>query len=164
MNTSTLNERPLGAAIQEPEVGFGEPWQAEAFATTLQLSRAGVFTWTEWVEAFSATITREPERDGESIGDAYFRQWMTTLEVMLGRTLCVSEASVNARQALWWLAYLNTRHGEPVKLANAHEHKHPASHHTHVHSHGPRDGKRPTPCPATVIPARKRLSKEIASP
>jgi nitrile hydratase accessory protein len=132
----------------------------------LQLSRAGVFTWTEWVEAFSATITREPERDGESIGDAYFRQWMTTLEAMLGRTVCVSEASVNERQALWRLAYLNTRHGEPVKLANAHQHghEHPASHHTHVHAHGPRDGKRPTPCPATVIPARQRLSKEIASP
>ncbi|MFT4507148.1 nitrile hydratase accessory protein [Caballeronia sp. 15711] len=162
MNAS-MNKEQRAGLLQEPELGFGEPWQAEAFATALQLSRGGVFSWTEWVDAFSSTIASQPLRDGESVGDAYYRQWMTTLESMLGTRLCVSEHIVSERQALWHSAYLNTRHGDPVALPNAsraaessgHEHDH-AGHHHHNH-HAASDGssaRRIVPRPAAVITAR----------
>jgi hypothetical protein len=39
---------------------FSEPWQAEAFALTLQLARAGHFSWTDWVGTFSMRISTPP--------------------------------------------------------------------------------------------------------
>lgn len=154
--TRTVSSDNLSAApSQEPELGFGEPWQAEAFATALQLSRAGVFTWSEWVEAFSGTISSEPMRAGEAVGDAYYRQWMSTLEAMVGERLCVSETEVSDRQALWHSAYLNARHGDPVSLDNATKaapaaDEHP-DHHHHHHSGDKTGVKRPVPKPAVAV-------------
>ena len=144
--------------LNEPEVIFHEPWQAEAFATTVHLSRSGLFTWPEWVEQFSAVIAREPAMDGETTGAAYYRQWMSALEKMLARTVCLSDQVVTNRQALWHTAYLNTPHGQPVALSNAgdaHDHDHAHHHHqAHTHSHDPH-ARRPTPRPAAVVPARR---------
>lgn len=154
--------------LNEPEVIFHEPWQAEAFATTVHLSRSGLFTWPEWVEQFSTVIAREPATEGETTGAAYYRQWMSALEKMLARTVCLSDQVVTHRQALWHTAYLNTPHGQPVALSNAgdacgdaHEHYHhedndPAHHHHHAHSHShDPHARRPTPRPAAVVPARR---------
>ena len=44
---------------------FAEPWMAHAFACTVQLSRQGIFTWSEWVEAFSAEIEVHPAQSDE---------------------------------------------------------------------------------------------------
>jgi len=52
---------------------FSELWQAEAFALTMQLSRAGHFTWAEWVVAFSSEIKTSPQVEGEDINTAYYR-------------------------------------------------------------------------------------------
>ena len=35
---------------------FAEPWQAHAFAMTLQLHEKGVFTWPEWAAALTHEI------------------------------------------------------------------------------------------------------------
>lgn len=144
-----------------PDIAFDEPWQAEAFATAVQLSRSGVFTWSEWVAQFSTTIAREPQRDGESIGDAYYRQWMTALEALLATSLCLSGQTVTARQAAWHAAYLSTPHGQPVALSNAvqtdDDHEHDGHHHHAHHHHHSHDGAmmRPVPRPAAVVPARR---------
>ena len=99
--------------------GFAEPWQAEAFACTLQLSRQGLFTWAEWVAVFSAEIKTAPVRAGESHNEAYYRQWLTALERIVGQKGAASPAEIDTRQEAWRQAYLNTPHGAPVELANA---------------------------------------------
>jgi nitrile hydratase accessory protein len=142
---TTSPAQAIGGISEAPQVAFDEPWQAEAFATAVQLSRAGVFTWPEWVSAFSETIATQPQRDDESVGDAYYRQWMSTLENLLGSVLCLSGETVGARQALWHAAYLATPHGQPVALSNVkasagnalsdtHERSHD-HHHDHEHRH-----------------------------
>ena len=35
---------------------FAEPWQAQAFAMAVELSRKGLFTWSEWAETLGAEI------------------------------------------------------------------------------------------------------------
>jgi nitrile hydratase accessory protein len=136
--------------------GFAEPWQAEAFACTLQLSRQGVFTWAEWVAAFSAEIKTAPVRPGETHNEAYYRQWLTALERIVGQKGAASPSEIDARQEAWRQAYLNTPHGAPVELANAacppaeaghHHHDHD---HDHAHEHDHRDA----PKPVAVSPAR----------
>ena len=36
---------------------FKEPWEAQAFALTLELYEAGYFTWREWAETLGAEAT-----------------------------------------------------------------------------------------------------------
>ena len=149
----------LSADIHEAEsllgksgsAAFAEPWQAEAFATAIHLSRKGVFTWTEWVEVFSAEIKARPQTQGETANAAYFRQWLAALERIVGLKGAASSAEIDARQETWRQAYLNTPHGAPVELANA---ARPPSakghhHHDHDHDHAP-------PKPVTVSPAARR--------
>lgn len=111
---------------------FAEPWQAEAFACTIQASRQGLFTWSEWVEVFSAEIKAAPERPGEGAEAAYFRQWLAALETMLGQKDAATAAEIAEREEAWRQAYLNTPHGMPVELANA---AHPPSGEGHHHHH-----------------------------
>src|SRR5713101_4834904 len=64
--------------------GFAEPWMAQAFACAIQLSRQGLFTWSEWVEVFSAEIKVHPAAAGETSNAAYYRQWLAALETIVG--------------------------------------------------------------------------------
>jgi len=136
---------------------FDEPWQAEAFACTLQLSRQGVFTWAEWVAVFSAEIKASPVRAGETHNAAYYRQWLTALERIVAQKGAASPAEIDARQEAWRQAYLNTPHGAPVELANATCPPKSAGHHHHNHDHDhdhDDDHHHEPPKPVAVSPAR----------
>ena len=98
---------------------FAEPWQAQAFACALQLSRQGLFTWSEWVEVFSAEIAVHPQTSDETADAAYYRQWLAALETIVGLTGAVSPAEISERQEAWREAYLKTPHGQPVELSNS---------------------------------------------
>jgi nitrile hydratase accessory protein len=95
---------------------FAEPWQARAFALTVQLSEAGLFTWREWADEL-ATVLREaatPEPQDE--GSHYYDYWLLALE-----RLCLSKGLTNAsalsdRKTAWAEAYRQTPHGRPVEL------------------------------------------------
>ncbi|RLM22272.1 nitrile hydratase accessory protein [Brenneria alni] len=157
---TTLTTTPSPLPVQdEPEMAFGEPWQAEVFATALQLSRNGLYGWSEWVQVFSASIREQPQRTDETAAQAYYRQWLTALETLLQQKSLLSGEDVETRQALWHLAYLHTPHGQPVSLHRvAHiadpcvtldrvGETHPAHHH-HSHTH---EG-RIAPTPIVVVP------------
>jgi nitrile hydratase accessory protein len=130
--------------------GFAEPWMAQAFACAIQLSRQGLFTWSEWVEVFSAEIKAHPAQPGETSNAAYYRQWQAALETMVGLKGAASTAEITERQETWRQAYLNTPHGQPVELrhaataptASARDHGH--GHHQHG-----------SPKPLTVSPAQR---------
>lgn len=95
---------------------FSEPWQAQAFALTVQLSEAGFFTWREWA-AELATVLREadmPEPRDE--GSRYYDYWLLAVE-----RLCLSKGLTNRlaltdRKMAWAEAYRQTPHGRPVEL------------------------------------------------
>ena len=123
---------------------FAEPWMAHAFACAVQLSRQGLFTWSEWVEAFSTEIKAHPAQPGETSDAAYYRQWLAALETIVGLKGAASTAEINERQATWRQAYLNTPHGQPVELRHAATVPAAAAHHDHDHG---------VPKPVTISPA-----------
>jgi nitrile hydratase accessory protein len=124
---------------------FAEPWMAHAFACAVQLSRQGVFTWSEWVEVFSAEIKAHPAQPGETSNAAYYRQWLAALETIVGLKGAASTAEITERQAIWRQAYLNTPHGQPVELRHAATAPEAIAH-DHDHHHG-------VPKPVMISPA-----------
>jgi len=114
---------------------FAEPWMAQAFACTVHLSRRGLFTWSEWVDVFSAEIKAHPQQSGEAANAAYYRQWLAALETMVGLKGAASTAEISERQETWRQAYLNTPHGQPVELHHAGAPPAATAHHHRQHDH-----------------------------
>jgi nitrile hydratase accessory protein len=130
---------------------FAEPWMAQAFACTIQLSRQGLFAWTEWVAVFSTEIKTHPQQPGEASNAAYYRQWLAALETIVGLKGAISTDEIDERQETWRQAYLNTPHGQPVELHHAATAPAITAHHHHHHDHH-RHG---APAPVTVSPAEQ---------
>lgn len=102
---------------KEPE--FAAPWQAEAFACAVALSRRGLFTWAQWVDVFSAEVRAHPVQPNEAHDDAYHRQWLAALERIVRLKGGLSASELAERVERWRQAYLRTPHGEPVELTPA---------------------------------------------
>ena len=79
---------------------FVEPWQAQVFACAIQLSRQGLFTWSEWVEIFSAEIKVHPQTCTETANAAYYRQWLAALETVVGLKGAASTAEISSARKL----------------------------------------------------------------
>ncbi len=95
---------------------FDEPWHAQLFALTVALSEAGHFTWPDWTEALGASLARHRRGGPLDGGDDYFAAWLDALEGLLdGQDLVAAEEAGRVRE-LWRQAYLDTPHGEPVRL------------------------------------------------
>lgn len=92
---------------------FAEPWQAEVFALTLALHRAGAFAWGDWAEAFGARRTAVPDPDAAR----YFADWLDTLEDLVAARAIIGAGDLARRKAEWVHAYESTPHGHPVELA-----------------------------------------------
>lgn len=94
---------------------FAEPWQAQAFALTVQLHQAGAFTWPEWAQALSEELKGDPDDDGSR----YYDHWLAALErLVTARGLAPAE-SLAERKAAWAEAYRHTPHGRPVELGRS---------------------------------------------
>jgi len=95
---------------------FAEPWQAQAFALAVELSKQGLFTWAEWAETLGAEI-RAAANDGDAdLGDTYYDHWMRALERLSLEKSLVTPETMDRRTDDWRRAYLNTPHGQPVEL------------------------------------------------
>jgi len=134
---------PDSIQIDGKEPVFAEPWQAQTFAMTMQLSRSGAFTWGDWVQVFSTEIRANPAQPGENSVAAYYRQWLTALETMLIICGLSTREEIAGMETLWRAAYINTPHGLPIALENASldcdcdhddhdDHDHDHHHHHHV--------------------------------
>ena len=98
---------------------FDEPWQAQAFALVVTLSKQGHFTWTEWTNALAselaaATARGEPDDDGSH----YYQHWLAALEQIAIHKGLTTEHSLDARKGAWEDAYQHTPHGQPVELGS----------------------------------------------
>lgn len=103
----------------ENERAFDAPWQAQAFALVLKLYESGYFGWEDWVTVFSSHVSSSPQRRGETVNDAYYRQWIDALEQIIVEIGLVEPGATQARTHEWRSAYINTPHGQPIELANA---------------------------------------------
>jgi nitrile hydratase accessory protein len=145
-----MNSAAVHALLRELDgPAFAEPWMAQAFACAVHLSRQGLFTWNEWVDVFSAEIKAHPQQAGEAANLAYYRQWLTALETIVGLKGAVSTAEISERQETRRRAYLNTPHGQPVELHHAAAPPPAAAHH-HGHDHD----QHGAPKPVSVSPAQ----------
>ena len=86
---------------------FAEPWQAQAFALTVELHKQGAFTWTEWARALSAHLHGT---------DNYYAAWLAALETLTTQKGLVDAPALATRKADWVDAYHHTPHGKPVAL------------------------------------------------
>ncbi|WP_169566562.1 nitrile hydratase accessory protein [Sneathiella limimaris] len=95
---------------------FEEPWQAQAFAMTLQLKEQGHFTWSEWADLFGEEI-RAATRQGRACGNQdYYLCWLAALEKLLVAKDFMTTDQQQTRKADWLQAHLETEHGKPIEL------------------------------------------------
>jgi nitrile hydratase accessory protein len=95
---------------------FAEPWQAKAFALTLQLYEAGHFTWREWAETLGEVLAEASANEPGDDGTAYYRHWLAALERLTDAKQLSTSGERAARKQAWKIAYATTPHGQPVTL------------------------------------------------
>lgn len=99
--------------MNRPERPFDAPWQAQAFAMTVALHDAGLFTWPEW-----SALLGEVLEGGAPDGSDYYQRWLIALERMLVSKGQTQPAQVDALAAAWQRAAHATPHGSPIRLEN----------------------------------------------
>ena len=96
---------------------FKEPWEAQAFALAVELNQQGVFTWQEWAAALAEEIDRARRAGDPDLGNTYYRHWTRALTRLVAAKGVVTPPELQDRAEQWRLAYLATRHGQPVELS-----------------------------------------------
>ncbi|MGA7412805.1 MAG: nitrile hydratase accessory protein [Bryobacteraceae bacterium] len=96
---------------------FAEPWQAQAFAIAVRLSREGHFTWKDWADALAAELKAAADRGEPDDGSQYYHHWLAALEKLVVAKQLTDPATLLARKEAWADAYRHTPHGKPVELA-----------------------------------------------
>jgi nitrile hydratase accessory protein len=90
---------------------FAEPWQAQAFALVIELSKRGYFTWPQWTQALAQELKGAAVRGESDDGSRYYEHWLAALErLVLAKGLTDSNALVR-RKSAWTKAYPHTPHG-----------------------------------------------------
>ena len=97
---------------------FNEPWHAQIFALTVHLNEQGHFDWKDWSKVFSDALSSKDPKDLIINDDDYYSIWLGTLEKFLGETVKIRSDEITQYFQDWRAAYLNTPHGQPVKLEN----------------------------------------------
>jgi nitrile hydratase accessory protein len=95
---------------------FREPWEAQAFAMTLQLYRCGLFGWGEWATALAAEIRRAQQAGDPDTGDTYYHHWLAALEHLVAEKGVADLASLGRYRDAWERAAGRTPHGAPIEL------------------------------------------------
>ncbi|GAA6207023.1 hypothetical protein NBRC116601_03160 [Cognatishimia sp. WU-CL00825] len=107
---------PRVRSAAPPEPVFEAPWHAEVFALTVNLNERGAFDWLEWTECLGKALAEQGVANELDGGDDYFTAWVIALEEMLSAKGMADAAVLKALKEAWTQAYMNTPHGEPVKL------------------------------------------------
>jgi nitrile hydratase accessory protein len=98
---------------------FAEPWQAQAFAMTLKLYDAGLFTWHEWADYLATAIQHAQAAGDPDLGDTYYLHWLTALERLVTDKGVIDRAELTHRKQEWAEAASATPHGKPIELPPA---------------------------------------------
>jgi nitrile hydratase accessory protein len=88
------------ARARAPEVVFGEPWEARAFALAVALCEAGQFQWSEFQQYLIDGIGAAEKSGRTTRGGAdYYRHWLSALTRLLEAKGIVVGAELQARIA-----------------------------------------------------------------
>ena len=98
---------------------FAEPWQAQAFAMTLQLHQRGLFTWPEWAAALSTQIQRAQQAGDADLGPSYYDHWLAALEALTAAKGAAPADELARCARAWDHAADRTPHGQPIVLQAA---------------------------------------------
>ena len=98
---------------------FAEPWQAQAFAMTLQLHERGLFSWPEWAAALSAQIAAAQAAGDADLGNTYYRHWLAALETLVTAKGAAQRSELARCAQAWDHAADRTPHGQPIELQPA---------------------------------------------
>ena len=109
------NEMPLPMTADDGTV-FAEPWQAHAFALTLQLHECGLFEWTEWAAALSNEIQAAQAGGDQDDGSTYYQHWLNALEAIVIAKRVGTHAQIHDLEHAWEAAAKRTPHGQPIVL------------------------------------------------
>ena len=115
---NALADMPIPKDAEGPI--FDEPWQAQAFALTVQLNEAGHFTWSEWADMFGAEIAAATEAGRGCGNEDYYLCWLAALEKIVAKKGIVSSEQLSDRKEEWRHASEHTEHGQPIELGAAH--------------------------------------------
>ena len=111
---------PMGPANgDEASPVFAEPWQAQAFAMTLQLHQRGLFSWPEWAAALSAEIAAAQAAGDADLGNTYYHHWLAALESLVAAKGASTAAELACCAQAWDHAADRTPHGQPIVLQPA---------------------------------------------
>ena len=115
---STCPGLPLGETSPsgDPSPVFAEPWQAQAFAMTLQLHQRGLFTWPGWAAALSAQIRAAQAAGDADLGNTYYGHWLAALEALVAAKGAASAPALQRHAQAWEQAAQRTPHGQPILL------------------------------------------------
>jgi nitrile hydratase accessory protein len=108
---------PLPRAADGEPV-FAEPWQAKAFAMTLELYERGLFTWPEWAATLGAEIKRAQAAGDPDDGSTYYWHWLAAIERLSVERGLTTTGALDDRRAAWNRAAHATPHGKPILLEN----------------------------------------------
>jgi nitrile hydratase accessory protein len=95
---------------------FREPWEAQAFAITLQLYRRGVFSWPEWAATLGEEIKRAQAAGDPDTGASYYHHWLAALERLVAAKGITDTATLQRYHDAWNHAADRTPHGSPIEL------------------------------------------------
>jgi nitrile hydratase accessory protein len=95
---------------------FAEPWQAQAFALAVTLSRQGHFTWKEWADALADQLQAAAARGAPDDGSRYYEHWVAALESLVTAKGLTDPTALVTRKTAWAAAYRSTPHGQAVEL------------------------------------------------
>jgi nitrile hydratase accessory protein len=98
---------------------FEEPWQAHAFAMTLQLHEQGVFTWPQWAQALTREIRAGQSRGEASDGSLYYTHWLNALEQLVIEHQLGTPEEIHDLEHAWADAAERTPHGQPIVLEDS---------------------------------------------
>ena len=105
-----------GQPTESGEPVFREPWEAQAFAMTLSLYEAGLFTWPEWAETLAGEITKAQQAGDPDLGDTYYHHWLAALETIVSAKGAADGTEQATYQHAWRHAAARTLHGHPITL------------------------------------------------
>ena len=97
-----------------PEYPFDQPWQAQAFALTVALHQAGLFTWPDWAQTLGAELKNAAED-----GSDYWDHWLAALEKLAAARTDTAQSDLVALAERWQRAARATPHGTPITLEAA---------------------------------------------
>ena len=92
---------------------FREPWEAQAFAITVELNARGLFTWDEWARTLGSVIADD---GGRTSARDYYLLWLAALERIVGEAGEISADDLARHKQAWADAAARTPHGQPIEL------------------------------------------------